>query len=103
MDITCTGLLISAQSNRNGEELNIVNAKNQISNYFKIFKFLQFYNSIILYGIAKLSPSSSFSWAELALISISPHPTTHPTTHPPTRESSKTWNSAFVGIPKPNS
>jgi hypothetical protein len=37
----------------------------------------------------------------LALISLSPHPTTHhPPTQPPTRESSETWNLALVGIPE---
>ena len=30
--------------------------------------------------IAKLSPNSSFSWAELAIFSA--NPATHPTTHP---------------------
>ena len=32
--------------------------------------------------IAKLSPSSSFSWVELALSSIQPNPPTQPPTNP---------------------
>ena len=45
------------------------------------------FDDIFQIHIAKLSPSSSSSWAELALISISPHPPNHPTT----RESSEIW------------
>ena len=42
--------------------------------------FGQIWNSPAEWGIAKLSPSSSFNWAELALVSLSPHKPTHP--HP---------------------
>ena len=35
-------------------------------------------------NIAKLSPSSSFCWAEMAIFQANPatHPSTHPPTHP---------------------
>jgi hypothetical protein len=43
--------------------------------------------------VAKLSPNSSFSWAEFSFnFNFTPptHPTNHPTTQPTTRESSET-------------
>jgi hypothetical protein len=83
---------------------------NQENVYKNVPHFDLYKDTLIV--IAKLSPNSSFSWAELALISSSLHPphiasATKPAhiasatkpTHP-TRKSRETSNLASVGIPE---